>query len=126
MADVVVEVLPVDDWLALSKWMCRFDVSMGAGERPRRGLPSCWSAMTAKCWRLSYFHARRWWNNSVVLRGALASMWSDFLDVEVNKGSPEVMSGRVRPQGIQTARGETLLSRVRVAFHVPFFLGGRM
>jgi hypothetical protein len=48
MADVVVEALPMDDWLALSKWMCRLDVSMGAGERPRRGLLSCWSAMMAK------------------------------------------------------------------------------
>lgn len=56
IADVVLEALSTDDWpvmLGLSKWM-----SMGAGERPRRGVPSSWSAMTARCWRLSYFHAR--------------------------------------------------------------------
>jgi hypothetical protein len=42
--------LPSDDWLmlGLSKWMCWLDVSMGAGERPRRGELSCWSAMMAK------------------------------------------------------------------------------
>jgi hypothetical protein len=61
MADVVVEAFPTDDWasmLGLSKWMCLPDVSMGAGERPRRGLSSCWSAMMAKGWKLSWFHAR--------------------------------------------------------------------
>lgn len=62
MADVVVESFPMDDrpvMLGLSKWMCwPPDVSMGAGDRPRRGLPSCCSAMMAKHWMLSHFHAR--------------------------------------------------------------------
>jgi hypothetical protein len=48
MADVVVESFRMDDrpvMLGLPEWMCWPDVSMGAGERPRRGEASCWSAM---------------------------------------------------------------------------------
>ncbi len=90
MADVVVEAFSMDDrpvMLGLSKWMCWPDVSMGAGERPRRGEPSCWSAMVAKRWRLSYCHVRSCGDGSE--RGALSAM---RLLLEVNKDSPQVMS----------------------------------
>jgi hypothetical protein len=68
MADVDLEALSVDI-LGASKWTWMFDVSMGPGERPRRGVPSPWSAMMASSFLLSYSHIRRLvWELSPMLR----------------------------------------------------------
>jgi hypothetical protein len=72
MADVDLEALSVDILGAstsTSKWTWMFDVSMGPGERPRRGVPSPWSAMMARGLLLSYSHIRRLvWELSSMVR----------------------------------------------------------
>jgi hypothetical protein len=70
MADVDLEVLSVEI-LGASKWTWMFEVSTGPGERPRRGVPSPWSAIMARGLLLSYSysHIRRLgWELSARLR----------------------------------------------------------
>jgi hypothetical protein len=70
MADVDLEALSVEI-LGVLKWTCMFDVSMGPGERPRRGVPCPVSAMMARGLLLSYSHV---WSLGWELRSMLRLM----------------------------------------------------